>query len=240
MTDQALQEAFSVCGEVNSGVVITRGTRSLGYGFVEFNSPESALSSVDKMNSRELFGRQIKVELAKDPSERVPHSPNTVNRPPRDNLAPRPPREVGGSSRFRGNNKTPSNADEETEQQRGSGGKGRQMRSRNQHHSDVPKADKIPSKTTLFVANLPFSVDDGQLKEIFAGTKVKNARVVHTKNGRTRGYGFVEFDNEADQLAALESKNNLEVSGANNSTRTITVSISDSAYAVPEENVEKQ
>lgn len=53
-----------------AGVIITRGRRSLGYGFVEFVKPEDAAKSVEIMNKREYLGRPLKVELAKDPSER--------------------------------------------------------------------------------------------------------------------------------------------------------------------------
>jgi len=52
-TDQALVEAFGKHGEVKSGVIITRGRRSLGYGFVEFATSEQAAASVDKMNKAE-------------------------------------------------------------------------------------------------------------------------------------------------------------------------------------------
>jgi len=65
-TDQALAEAFQDCGKVKSGVVITRGRRSLGYGFVEFESPESALDAVKSKNNTLLKGRTLKVELASD------------------------------------------------------------------------------------------------------------------------------------------------------------------------------
>jgi RNA recognition motif-containing protein len=68
-TDQALTEAFGKHGEVKSGVIITRGRRSLGYGFVEFATAEQAAAAVDKMKGAEIAGRQIKVELAKDISD---------------------------------------------------------------------------------------------------------------------------------------------------------------------------
>jgi len=97
-----------------------------------------------------------------------------------------------------------------------------------------PPKDKVPSKTTLFVANLPFSVDDEQLKTIFAGTNLKDAHVVHTRNGRSRGYGFVEFQNETDQLNALMVKNKMEVEG-NKGKREISVTISNSASSTPED-----
>jgi len=112
--------------------------------------------------------------------------------------------------------------------------RGQQMRRRRRKVRKNPPKEKVPSKTTLFVANLPFSVNDEQLKEIFAETNLKDAHVVHTRNGRSRGYGFVEFHNEYDQLNALKVKNKAEVDG-NKGKREITVTISNSVSSTPED-----
>jgi len=50
---------------------------------------------------------------------------------------------------------------------------------------------------------------------------VKTAHVVVTRNGRSRGFGFVEFETEQDQLNAIKSKDQTEVDG-----RTISVKVS--------------
>jgi RNA recognition motif-containing protein len=57
----------------------------------------------------------------------------------------------------------------------------------------------------LFVANLPFSVDDAGLAEIFAGLNLKSAHVVRKRNNRSKGFGFVEFNNADDQNKALQA-----------------------------------
>jgi len=244
MTDQALQEAFSECGAVKSGVIITRGRRSLGYGFVEFDSADVASSSVDIMNKKELFGRQIKVEVAKDPSERaqlnggrndttwargenrkggISPSGGESGLGGGETLKPNPPSTVNDPSSPNPNiNNNVNNS------------RGQQMRRRRRKVRKNPPKEKVPSKTTLFVANLPFSVNDEQLKEIFAETNLKDAHVVHTRNGRSRGYGFVEFHNEYDQLNALKVKNKVEVDG-NKGKREITVTISNSVSSTPED-----
>eukprot|EP01126_Amoeba_proteus_P060113 TRINITY_DN791_c0_g3_i2.p1 TRINITY_DN791_c0_g3~~TRINITY_DN791_c0_g3_i2.p1 ORF type:complete len:211 (+),score=25.76 TRINITY_DN791_c0_g3_i2:330-962(+) len=74
-TDQDLEEAFIQFGAIQRATVITRGRRSLGYGFVDFASPENAESALSK-NLSDLFGRQIKVELAKTEEEK------SIRRPP--------------------------------------------------------------------------------------------------------------------------------------------------------------
>jgi len=70
------------------------------------------------------------------------------------------------------------------------------------------------------------------LTKEFSGTKLKAAHVVRTRTGRSRGYGFVEFETEADQLEALKTCNGKDVVGANGS-RTISVTISNSVGSTP-------
>jgi len=63
----------------------------------------------------------------------------------------------------------------------------------------------VPSQTSLFVANLPFSLTDEQFGAIFteAGLKFKKAHVVTKRNTKSKGFGFVEFDSQEDQQKAL-------------------------------------
>lgn len=58
----------------------------------------------------------------------------------------------------------------------------------------------------LYVGNLPWSVDDGELEALFSamGT-VHSARVVSDREtGRSRGFGFVELDDDAARRAIAE------------------------------------
>jgi RNA recognition motif-containing protein len=59
----------------------------------------------------------------------------------------------------------------------------------------------------VFVANLPFTVKDEDLKAYFKESNPQSAHVVVTRNGRSRGYGFVDFIGEKDQQNAINSKN---------------------------------
>lgn len=75
-----------------------------------------------------------------------------------------------------------------------------------------------PSKTTLFVANLGFSVDDDALSALFteAGVNVVSARVVRRRWGtprRSKGYGFVDVGTEEEQAKAIEAVQGKEVGG---------------------------
>jgi RNA recognition motif-containing protein len=58
----------------------------------------------------------------------------------------------------------------------------------------------------LYVGNLPWSVDDGELEALFSamGT-VHSARVISDREtGRSRGFGFVELDDDAASRAIEE------------------------------------
>jgi len=72
-TEAQLAQEFKAAGTVVSANIITRGPRSLGYGFVELENEEDAKNSVKVMNKKEIDGRQINVEVAK-PREEEPQS----------------------------------------------------------------------------------------------------------------------------------------------------------------------
>jgi len=58
---------------------------------------------------------------------------------------------------------------------------------------------------------LPFSLSDEDLAKIFEDTLPTSAHIVRTRNGRSRGYGFVEFSNAESREAALHSKTGYEI-----------------------------
>ncbi|MEK7615509.1 MAG: RNA-binding protein [Patescibacteria group bacterium] len=57
----------------------------------------------------------------------------------------------------------------------------------------------------LFVGSLPWATDDAELTALFSPFgEVTSARVMTDKfTGRSRGFGFVEFANEADAAKAV-------------------------------------
>jgi len=75
-----------------------------------------------------------------------------------------------------------------------------------------------PSKSVLFVANLGFNIDDAGLAALFtdAGLRVNNARIVRRRWGKPRkskGYGFVDVGDEAEQQKAIDALQGKEVGG---------------------------
>ncbi|MEZ5560083.1 MAG: RNA-binding protein [Pseudomonadales bacterium] len=66
----------------------------------------------------------------------------------------------------------------------------------------------------LYVGNLPWSVSDNELKELFQGAgEVISARVITDREtGRSRGFGFVEMDDQGARRA-LEELNGHDMGG---------------------------
>ena len=65
----------------------------------------------------------------------------------------------------------------------------------------------------LFVAGLPYDLDDAELEEIFEkfGT-VASAKVAMDKEtGKSRGFGFVEMPNETEAKDAIENLNDISL-----------------------------
>lgn len=67
----------------------------------------------------------------------------------------------------------------------------------------------------LYVGNLSWNIDDAKLNEIFSKHgKVTSANVITDRySGRSKGFGFVEFAEDADGQKAIEAMNGQEVDG---------------------------
>jgi len=74
----------------------------------------------------------------------------------------------------------------------------------------------------LYVGGLSYSTTDDSLKAKFseAGTVASASVVMDKMSGRSRGFGFVEFDNDAEADKAIEMFNDKEFEG-----RRITVNV---------------
>jgi len=72
----------------------------------------------------------------------------------------------------------------------------------------------------LFVGGLPFSLTDEELQEAFAkhGTVASAVIIKDRDTGRSKGFGFVEFEKDEEGKAAEKELNGTELGG-----RSITV-----------------
>jgi RNA recognition motif-containing protein len=70
--------------------------------------------------------------------------------------------------------------------------------------------------TRLYVGNLPFDVDESQLRPLFeeGGREVTEVKVITDRDtGRARGFAFVEMGSQADAQAAISALNGRELGG---------------------------
>jgi RNA recognition motif-containing protein len=65
----------------------------------------------------------------------------------------------------------------------------------------------------LFVAGLPYDLDDAELEEIFEKFGVvKSAKVAMDKEtGKSRGFGFVEMPNDSEAKEAIDGLNDISL-----------------------------
>lgn len=77
-------------------------------------------------------------------------------------------------------------------------------------------------KQNLFVGSLAYATTDDSLKALFETIgPVASARVITDRDsGRSKGFGFVEMENEADNQKAADQLNGKELDG-----RAINVSL---------------
>jgi len=73
----------------------------------------------------------------------------------------------------------------------------------------------------LYVGNLPWSIDDKALKELFSSYgDIEDAVLIKDKfSGRSKGFGFVTFSKEEDAKKAISEMHEKEIEG-----RALTVS----------------
>jgi RNA recognition motif-containing protein len=68
----------------------------------------------------------------------------------------------------------------------------------------------------LYVGNLPFSVDEQELRELFAQSDrtVNEVKLITDRDtGRPRGFGFVEMGSSEEAEAAIRELNGYELQG---------------------------
>ena len=69
--------------------------------------------------------------------------------------------------------------------------------------------------TKLYVGNLPWTFSNNQLQDTFTkhGNVVSAKVVTDKETGKSKGFGFVEMENDSDAGNAVKALNGSEVSG---------------------------
>ncbi len=67
----------------------------------------------------------------------------------------------------------------------------------------------------IYVGNLPYTVDDNQLQDLFSahGTVTSSRVIMDRMTGRSKGFGFVEMPDKAEAEAAINALNGNDVDG---------------------------
>ena len=79
----------------------------------------------------------------------------------------------------------------------------------------IKKIQKESAMKKLYIGNLSYNTTDESLRDAFSSAgNVATATVIKDKmTGRSRGFGFVEFENDADGDKAIEMWNGKELDG---------------------------
>jgi RNA recognition motif-containing protein len=73
----------------------------------------------------------------------------------------------------------------------------------------------LSEMTKLYVGNLPYSVNDAELRSIFEahGTVDSASIIIDRETGRPRGFGFVEMSSSEQANAAIAALNGTQMGG---------------------------
>jgi len=259
-----LKDAFSKAGKVVEAKVVRRGYRSKGYGFVEFETEDQAKKAVEILDKSTLNDRSINVQLSTSTGTKVGNMNNRdMNRSydnrsydnrsydnrsyenrSYDNRSYGPPRRGYGrpppyrNSYYQGRPRGGPGGRRMYYLRNDNGNNRRWNNNRPQRRYNKPQrqtnVEKVESKTTIFVANLPFSVDDEGLVELFSKCgQIRTAHVVRNK-GRSKGFGFVEFVDQEGQTKALKEMENHSVPYLNGEQKNLSVKIAMAEVEVKE------
>ena len=67
----------------------------------------------------------------------------------------------------------------------------------------------------IYVGNIPYTVDEAQLEDLFGGygTVVSAKIIIDRDTGRSKGFGFVEMDDNDEGNDAIANLNDYELDG---------------------------
>ncbi|KAK6126290.1 hypothetical protein DH2020_039935 [Rehmannia glutinosa] len=227
VTDGMLYDVFAEFKSISVRVCRDSSTgRSLGYGYVNFLSPQDAIRAIEAKNHSSLNGRMIRVMWShRDPDSRRSGIGNVFVKNLSDSIDCAKLQEMfqefgdilsckvvtsdDGKSKGYGfvQFESESSAKAAIEKLNGSTSGGKQMFV----GKFVKKSDRaVPSHeakyTNLYVKNLDTGFSEEVLKEKFSQYgKIVSLVISKDENGASRGFGFVNFENPDDAKCAVEA-----------------------------------
>jgi RNA recognition motif-containing protein len=139
-TDEALQAAFAVYGEVTSARIIKDRltSRSRGFGFVEMANEEEGKKALEALAGFDLMGRTISVREARPREEgEKKQGEGGEPRAPREPREPREPRGERAEGGQRANNNGGNNG------QRNNNGRNRNQQDQREPREAQPQAELV-------------------------------------------------------------------------------------------------
>jgi len=194
LTDDSLAEVFRSKGHnpVSARIARRRDDRSKGFGFVEFANQEQQLAALKAVDQTTLVDRVISAKVALKDSET----------------------REGGAKQGGGNNNNAAAKDGDAPKRKRNRKRGgeRAEGEKKEERKPVERKEKKDSATLVYVSNLSFDVDDAALAKLFDGLSIKSAHVAVRRNGKSKGFGFVDFTSTGDQKKAL-AKDGTDLAG---------------------------
>lgn len=188
-----------------------------GCGIVEFEDSDSVKIAVEKMHRYDIKGRKLVVkedfDVERDKYGRLATARN--NERVRDDRFRDPPRPQGGG---RQNINAPAGGGGGGGGGGvgGGGGGGGDSKFGNTYGLSTQFLESLgingPLVTRVFVANLDYKVDEKKLLEVFklAG-KVLHVELGKDKDGKSRGFGVVEYDHPVESVQAISMLHNQQL-----------------------------
>ncbi|KFG43496.1 RNA recognition motif-containing protein [Toxoplasma gondii FOU] len=198
-----LHQQFSEWGTITSVRVERKSDgRNRGYGFVCFSDAESAQRAVEGMDGRVFEGKQLKVSLKK-PRQQEPSARDDDRGQASHAVSPG----RGGVSQKARNDEVREENDMESLP-----GTTRPDCERGRKGAGVGPTRGV--KCSLFVFHVPPLWGDEQLLQHFElYGRCASAVVVRRRDGTSKGYGFVDFEDAESALCALQQANQAHVDG---------------------------
>lgn len=226
VTEPDLHEVFCVIGNI-SNIRLCRDTltrRSLGYAYVNYAQSDDAERALNNLNYTPIKGRPCRIMWShRDPSLRKRGVGNIFIKNLSDHidnkllfetfsvygniLSCKVAMDQSGKSKGYGfvHFETQEAADKAINELNGSVMEDQRVTITHWKSQRERTKQNESVFTNLYIKNLPASVDDEMLKEMFARFgPVTSVRVMAKEDGTSRGFGFVNFENPEDARKAVE------------------------------------
>ncbi|OWZ70026.1 hypothetical protein AYX14_04605 [Cryptococcus neoformans] len=242
-SEDQLREFVESAGEV-SILSIHEKTTYRGYAFFAFatyKDIESAKKAVE-LNGKELNGRPVIVEYGKSEEEAATEGEVQAAEGQQEGEAKEAAPKAKKSRARKPKRRQPGEGDDEAHEDEEDASKARidaeasdEAGEASQEKAVKPRQPRKPrvkklqiseedSEATIFVANLPFSVDDAALTSIFnnLSIQVKKAKVAvrtfrrgNDRRVSSKGFGFVDLEDPSQREEAVQKVDGTLVEGRN-------------------------